>query len=131
MKYILILLLIISCGTRKTFQQKESFKTDSIYIDNSVILKQNISWSDSFIIKPIDLKKPIVINGKSYDNSIIEIRSDKKEDNELIKKNIKASKKVSTQSKKKETQKTDYTILYLGLFFILCLFIFLWFKFKS
>ena len=73
----------------------------------------------------------MIIDGKEYFNVTIDfdktnviINTDEKLDS--FKKGS-----ISQSEKNKETEKTDYTILYLGMFFILCLFIFLWFKFKK
>ena len=131
MKYILILLLIVGCGTRKTSQQNTTFKSDSLSIENKRVLEQEIILKDVYSIKPFNALKPIVINGKEYFNAVIDFdktiikKSEIKEESRTI-----DIKKVKTE-KAKETVKTDYTILYLGMFFILCLFLFLWFKFKK
>jgi len=71
MKYLLILLLLISCGTRKTSQQKTTFKSDSLSIENTRVLKQNIELRDIYSIKPFDVLKPIIIDGKEYFNATI------------------------------------------------------------
>lgn len=130
MKYLLILLLVIGCGTRKTSQQSTTFKSDSLTIENKRVLKQEIILKDIYSIKPFNVLKPMIIEGKEYFNVTIDfdktnviINTDEKLDS--FKKGS-----VSQSEKNKETEKTDYTILYLGMFFILCLFIFLWFKFK-
>lgn len=131
MKYLLIFLLIVGCGTRKTSQQSTVFKSDSISIENKRILKQEIELRNIYLIKPFDSSKPIIIDGKEYFNATIVF------DKTIIEKYDKDESKIinkgSTEKieKAKESDKTDYTILYLGLFFILCLFIFLWFKFKK
>lgn len=131
MKYLLILLLVIGCGTRKTSQQSTIFKSDSLIIENKRVLKQEIILKDIYSIKPFNVLKPMIIDGNEYFNVTIDfdktnviINTDEKLDS--FKKGS-----VSQSEKNKETEKTDYTILYLGMFFILCLFIFLWFKFKK
>ena len=130
MKYILILLLIVSCGTRKTSQQSTTFKSDSLSIENKRVLKQEIELRDIYSIKPFDVLKPMIIDGKEYFNASIVFDKSivKKHENQESK--IKKQGSVVKTEKAKETTKTDYTILYLGMFFILCLFIFLWFKLK-
>ena len=64
MKYLLIIFLIVSCGARKTSQQKTTFKSDSLSIENTRVLKQNIELRDIYSIKPFDALKPMVIDGK-------------------------------------------------------------------
>jgi len=130
MKYIFILLLLISCGTRKTSQQKTTFKSDSLSIENTRILKQNIELRDIYSIKPFDALKPMIIDGKEYFNATIVYDKTKTLNSNYGE--FATIKKVSTEKevKNKESEKTDYTILVTLLFFILCLFVFLWFKLK-
>ena len=39
---VIILLLLISCGTRKTSQQKSTFKSDSLSIENTRVLEEKL-----------------------------------------------------------------------------------------
>lgn len=130
MKYLLILLLITGCGTRKTSQQSTTFKSDSLSIENKRVLKQETELRDIYSIKPFDVLKPMIIDGKEYFNASIVFDKSivKKYENQESK--IKKQGSIVKTEKAKETTKTDYTILYLGMFFILCLFMFLWFKLK-
>jgi len=131
MKYILILLLLIGCGTRKTSQQKTTFKSDSLSIENTRVLKQNIELRDIYSIKPFDVLKPMIIEGKEYFNATIVFDKTKTFNSNYGE--FATIKKVSTEKteKVKESEKTDYTILFISMFFILCLFVFLWFKLKG
>jgi len=128
MKYILILLLFISCGTRKTDSNFFSIETDSIIIENNRILTQNIRFNDIGSIKPFDVTKPLIIDGVVYYNSIISYDKSKFENFEVKDFNKSVDLKKEAVNKGKTTEKTDNTILFLGLFFIFCLFVFLWFK---
>jgi hypothetical protein len=131
MKYLLILLLLISCGTRKTSQQKTTFKSDSLSIENTRVLKQNIELRDIYSIKPFDVLKPIIIDGKEYFNATI-VYDKSKFDNFEVSEGEKVIRiETEKEVKNKESEKTDYTILFALLFFILCLFVFLWLKIKS
>jgi len=131
MKYILILLLLVSCGTRKTSQQKTTFKSDSLSIENTRVLRQNIELRDIYSIKPFDVLKPIIIDGKEYFNATI-VYDKSKFDNFEVSEGEKVIRIETEKTEKaKESEKTDYTILFSLLFFILCLFVFLWFKLKS
>ena len=131
MKYLLIIFLIVSCGTRKTSQQKTTFKSDSLSIENTRVLKQNIELRDIYSIKPFDTLKPMIIDGKSYFNVIITKDKSKINKTEDKTENKVSSIKKESEVKIKESEKTDNTILYIGLFFVLCLFIFLWFYLKG
>lgn len=131
MKYLLILLLLISCGTRKTSQQKTTFKSDSLSIENTRVLKQNIELRDIYSIKPFDALKPMVIDGKEYFNATI-VYDKSKFDNFEVSQGEKVIRiETEKEVKNKESEKTDYTILFASMFFILCLFVFLWFKLKK
>ena len=130
MKYLLILLLIVSCGTRKTSQQKTTFKSDSLSVENTRVLKQNIELRDIYSIKPFDVLKPMVIDGKEYFNATI-VYDKSKFDNFEVSQGEKVIRiETEKEVKNKESEKTDYTILFASMFFIAFLFIFLWFKLK-
>ena len=130
MKYLLIIFLIVSCGTRKTSQQKTTFKSDSLSIENTRVLKQNIELRDIYSIKPFDALKPMVIDGKEYFNATI-VYDKSKLDNFEVSQGEKVIRiETEKEVKNKESEKTDYTILFASMFFIAFLFIFLWFKLK-
>jgi hypothetical protein len=131
MKYLLILLLLISCGTRKTSQQKNTFKSDSLSIENTRVLKQNIELRDIYSIKPFDALKPMIIDGKEYFNATVVYDKSKFDNFEVTEGEKVIRIETEKEVKNKESEKTDYTILFSLLFFILCLFVFLWFKLKS
>jgi hypothetical protein len=131
MKYLLILLLLISCGTRKTSQQKTTFKSDSLSIENTRVLKQNIELRDIYSIKPFDALKPMVIDGKEYFNATIVYDKSKFDNFEVTEGEKVIRIETEKEVKNKESEKTDYTILFASMFFIAFLFIFLWFKLKK
>ena len=131
MKYLLILLLLISCGTRKTSQQKTTFKSDSLSIENTLVLKQNIELRDIYSIKPFDALKPMVVDGKEYFNATIVYEKSKFDNFEVSQGEKVIRIETEKEVKNKESEKTDYTILFASRFFILCLFVFLWFKLKK
>ena len=126
----LVMLLIgavTSCGNRKTTQSINRIKSDSISVENSLVLKQNIVLHDIGIIKPFDAAKPMIIDGKEYFNCTIEYDKSKFEriDIDVGHKEIKITKDKFV--KEKESAKTDYTILYLGIVFICIFFVCLYF----
>lgn len=127
-----MLLLLSSCsGTRKVSNKQTTFKSDSLIIENKHILSQEIILNDIFILKPFDTLKPMMIDGKSYFNVIITKDKSKINKTEDKTENKVSSIKKESEVKIKESEKTDNTILYIGLFFVLCLFIFLWFYLKG
>jgi len=124
MKYLIIIFLFISCSTTRDVKlNKSTFESGTITTNNDVVLKQETILNDIFIIKPFDNNKSMFLNGKEYKNVVI--TKDKSKSN-ILKKTI-YNRQVITKTieitKIKETKKTDYT----SLFFILCLFVFLWF----
>ena len=126
LKIIIILLLLSSCGTRKVSNKRTTFKSDSLIIENKHVLSQEIILNDIFTLKPFDTLKPIVMNGKSYFNVIITNDKSKITKTEDKTENKVSNIKKESEVKIKESEKTDNTVLYIGLFFVLCLFIFLW-----
>jgi len=128
---VIILLLLSSCsGTRKVSNKQTTFKSDSLIIENKHVLSQEIILNDIFTLKPFDTLKPMIINGKSYFNVVI--TNDKSKINKIEDKteNKVLSIKKESEVKIKESEKTDNTVIYIGLFFVLCLFVVLWFYLK-
>ena len=124
---ILLLLLFVSCGTRKTAKEYHTFKSDTLKVNNNYELAQNNTFNDILELKPIDNTKPIIINGKSYYNASITF--DKSIKNRI---EIKGSENLSYSggsevSESKNTEKKDNTILWIGIVFVIALFVFLWF----
>jgi len=122
MKYLLILLLLISCGTRKV----ESEKLGSIEVNNTYSEGSKIVLGTNLTFTPFDNLKPFKVDGKEYDNVIVSNSTNKT----IEKWKIKTIYRTKTIYQTKISEKTDYTILFALLFFILCLFVFLWFKLK-
>lgn len=123
---VVILLLLSSCGTRKVSNKQTTFKSDSLIIENKHVLSQEIILNDIFILKPFDTLKPMIINGKSYFNVVIT-----KDKSKISKIEDKTENKVSgvkkeSETKNKKTEKTDYTIMIIGL--VSLILVFLYFK---
>ena len=112
--------LAMSCGgTRQANTQKK----DSIHIENNYSQGTKIVLGNTFTYTPFDALKPMKIEGKVYENAIVS------NDKTIIKnkwKNRNITKTIVIE-KEKETTRKDNTWLYLGLFFVLVFFIFLWF----
>jgi hypothetical protein len=117
----------ISCGNRKTTQSKTSIKSDSVSVENTRILKQNIVLHDIGQIRAFDPLKPFFVDGKEYFNASIIYDKSAFNNFELLEGTKIIELKKDVFVKKKDIEKTDYTILYLGIIFIIVLFVFLWF----
>jgi len=116
---IIIILLLSSCGTRKT----DTIHKDSISINNTYSQGSKIVLGNTFTYKPFDNLKPMILNGNKFENAIIS--NDKSTVIEKWKtRNIN---KTIVIEKIKKTEKTDHTILWIGLVFVICLFVFLYF----
>lgn len=120
MRYILVLLLLCGCGTRKV--EKTENNSEKINIENNYSMGEKIVLNDVFTYTPADISKPMIIDGKSYKNAIL------KSDKSILKyKTIEIKTKYNitkTITVYKTTKKTDNTILYIGLFALLLIFIY-------
>lgn len=116
---ILILFLLFGCGIRKV----DVTRTENIEIENSYQTGEKIILGNTFIYKPFDVLKPMVIEGKTYHNTIIS------NDKTIIKEkwNNRYITKTIIIEKKKETIRKDNTWLYLGIVLIIGCLVFLWF----
>jgi hypothetical protein len=85
MRYLILLLLITSCASRKVDTSKTTteskvdssvvVKTDGTYVkNNNIFIKQTI---DEVEYKPLDSLKPMIIDGKSYTNTIIKSKKNR------------------------------------------------------
>ena len=105
--FILVSLVLLSCGSRKVTIQE--IKKDSLkQIETKIVTKEetniaikNDIYTDEFTITPLDTLKDIVVNGITYKNVVL--RYKKVKDNSLhIEKKI-----VSKNELKKELIKTS------------------------
>lgn len=120
---IIIIILLSSCGTRKTDTQQH----ENIIIENNYSQGSKIVLGNNFTYKPFDALKPMVIDKKEYVNVIIS--NDKSTVMEKWKKKTEYITKTITVYR--TTQKTDHTILYIGLFLVLIIGVLAWFKLPS
>ena len=129
---IILIGVVTNCGTRSTQIKKEYVKKDSVistltHVKIKVDSNYTIDFS-SFKIYPIDLTKPIVVNGTKIENATIE-KTTKKEMGNVSKVDnsiIKIDKKSTSIESKKEVQKesSDYSNLWIGLLAVLMIFIY-------
>ncbi len=119
---MLILFMLFGCGTRKTDTQQR----DSIYVENNYATGSKIILGNTFIYKPFDVLKPMVIQGKEYKNVIIS------NDKTIIKEkwnNRNITKTIVIEKTKQTTKNNNWIFIVL----IVCAFVFLYFylpKFK-
>lgn len=116
---IFILIVLFGCGKRTTSFDRIEIKKDSLVINKSIELNQNITWSDIGTLTPIDNSKPMILNGVHYYNSLITFDKSIKKGIE-IKGNENLSYKGSeTEDVKKDTEKKDSSNLWIGLSLII------------
>ena len=115
----IIILLLFSCGTRKNDTQIK----DSIHIENNYSQGTKIVLGNTFTYTPFDALKPMVVEGKKYENAIVS------NDKSIAKTNWnnRYITKTIVIDKKKKTEKSDNTILLVLIALIVCGFIFLYF----
>jgi hypothetical protein len=140
-KYILIILLFVGCGTRKVNKSNTEITTKSeIFVSDTTKIVTNTAYNidkvvNDFYIEPVDTCKPIIIidsQGKktSYLNAKIRHRvensSNKTLKNEIVQSSHKKNIKTTTQSKtnikqidKKASFITEFLWLWLVLLIIL------------
>lgn len=111
----IILLCLFGCGKRITSRTLTEIKNDSLSIENSIELTQNATFNDIGSVRPFDALKPMLWNGKWYYNTIIDF--DKSIGSvSVLKSNENLSYKgVEFDTFNKETQKTDYSNIWIGL----------------
>lgn len=129
-KYLFILLIFASCGKRITSKQHYEFESDTLNVENSVKIEQNTTWNDIITLKPFDALKPIKINGKEYHNAIVTIDKSKKTEKVKEQTEIKKKGTKKEKAKKAETEKTDYSNIWIGISAVIALFFTLYMIFK-
>ena len=121
--FSIITVFLSSCGTRKTDNQSH----ENIIIENTYSNGSKIVLGNTFTYKPFDNAKPMVIDKKEYVNVIITNNKDKI----ITKWNNRNITKTITIEKTKLTEKSDHTILWIGIAFVIVLGVLAWFKLPS
>ena len=123
MKYIFIVLIFVSCGTRKT----EVVHKDSIVIENSYSQGSKTVLSNIFTYTPLDSLKPMVIEGKTYENAIVS--------NDKSKTVVKWKDRIITKReiiyKTKIIEKKDNANIWIGIVFVLVIGLVIYFKLNN
>ena len=133
--YLLILLFLTSCGSRKVEKKQQEKQVETNIVENTtttdssnVEVKFNYELN-IFTVEAKDNLKPFTYNGKTYYNVVL--RHENKKDNSLYKKDIRIVKNEAKQSnikskevfKEKKILRDNYNIKYFILLLILLLLI--------
>lgn len=134
MRYLVLLLLITSCASRKVDVSKTEIKTntDSTAItktDSISIINKNVYFTENTTeleIKPLNDSLPIVIDGTSYFNAVLKYKKQNKtlvDTSKIIMrknvlKQVSKSKQETKNIKKKHIDKKVNNFVYLWLLLI-------------
>jgi hypothetical protein len=133
--YLLVFLVLMSCGSRKVAINKqekviETNITENVVTTDSSNVEVKFNYElETFTIEAKDNLKPFTYNGKTYLNVVL--KHEKKKDNSLYKKDIRIVKTQAKQSnikykeviKDKKIQRDNYNIKYFILLLIILLLI--------
>jgi hypothetical protein len=133
--YLLGLLVLMSCGSRKVAINKQEKEVETKIVENKVTIdSSNVEVKfdyelNIFTIEAKDNLKPFTYNNKTYFNVVL--RHENKKDNSLYKKDIKVVKNESKVSnikskeiiKQKNIERDNYNIKYYIIFLIIILLI--------
>lgn len=123
----ILILLLFSCGTRKTDISYQKQSKDSITIENHYTQATKTVLMDVFTAKPIDALKPMWIDGKEYRNAVISNDKSKIETKYFKITEKQTIYKTIVIEKNKTTTRTDNTMLWIGMFLIVVITVFAWF----
>lgn len=138
--FIILVLLITSCASRKVDVSKSSIETkvDSsviVKIDGTYVKEANVAIVENYEeleYKPLDNLKPMVIDGKSYINTIVKSKKKKTVKIDKTKEIAKVSsvKKINVKKddvKKGYVKKVDKKTNYYVLLWLLLPILIIWF----
>jgi len=116
----IVCLLLCGCGgTRSTSKEYHEITSENTFNDSSFILTQNVRLNDIGELLPVDNSKPFFVDGKEYFNVSIKFDKSKFEDFKLEQKNIGTVTGSSEIKSIQATDRTDNTMLWLGMFLII------------
>jgi hypothetical protein len=128
---LLPLFAVCGCGTRKVDATHTEKSRDSIVVSNSYTKTTKTVLMDVFEARPIDPLRPMWVDGIKYENTIISNdKSEIKETSAAISETVNIYRTFNI-TKTKKVQKVDNANLWVGLLFVLALFLFLYFKLKT
>ena len=118
-KIVFILLLLVSCRSKKinetteTKKETETTKIGEVRTDNTI--KNIFEVEDEIVVEPLDSLQPMTVNGKVYKNARLRHRNKKVNtnivnDKKEVKTTVKQSKKTaSTKIIKKDIRATGFS----------------------
>jgi len=121
MKYLILCLLLIGCGSRKVELSKSEKETQNDISESTTV---NLNYkTDRMILEPFNPNRAILINGKEYHNTKIVVE---KEEGVQEEKTVKEDKsEIKEEAKNKSTDRDNtkmFVLIALGGFFFLFLF---------
>lgn len=129
--YLVILVAVgvfNSCGHRTTYTKKSNINALDLSFDKNISVVWAVNEKDVLTFVPINNSLPFSVNGTEYKNVIVK-REKSKNTNSVKTIHTKFNiQKTIVITKTVRTEKTDYSNMYIGLFFVFCLFVFAWFK---
>ena len=143
MRYILLILLVISCGTRKRTVELEKVRTEIV---NDIVLKiqndirtntQLTKRGSITVLEPIDPDKPSTFNGHTFQNAKVRIDSTRtdsivlRNDNSRTEASDNSKVKIDSKNRNVDVKsKKPNPWLWIGLVLVVALGLYLWFKRK-
>lgn len=107
-------------GTRKTTTEKAK----GIEVNNTYSTGENVYFSSELTYTPLDAAKPMFAGGKTYLNAVVSNKAVK----ETVKWRYKHITKTITITKTKFVERTDYTLMGIGVAFVIVAGIVAYFK---
>jgi cation transport ATPase len=124
MKYLILCLLLIGCGSRKVELSKSEKETQTDITEHSTV---NLEYkTDRMTLEPFNPDRAILINGKQYENTKIVIEREEGLKQTETNKEDKSESKEETKDKTTERDNTTLFI-WLGLGGLLLILLFMFF----
>jgi hypothetical protein len=151
-KYIILLILLTSCASRKVDVNKTNVRKDSVSVtDVSLVVKENKEKVDSTNIKintetdeititPIDNKEGIIVEGKHYKNVILKVKKNKtntlyinsnKEVSNILKDSTVVNKVTKNEIIKNNTKEVNRGTRYYLIFWLIILILIIYLLWRS
>ncbi len=128
---ILILLLFVSCGSRKVKKDYKLILNErkEVLFDNSTITSNTDFNITELTYEPVDKSKPMVVNGKEYINTKVIKSNNNSKNITVVKKDIelKTESKEKIKIKNKEIQ-TNNVVIWVAVIIIIVIIIVLFKK---
>ncbi len=111
---ILILLLFISCGSRKVKKDSKLILNErkEVLFDNSTITSNTDFNITDLIYEPVDRSKPMVVDGKEYINTKVIKSNNNSKNTTVVSKNIELKTELKEKIKIKIKKFKQIMLLY-------------------